>query len=295
MKIVTHNAKFHADDVFGVAALSLLYPDAEIIRTRDKEIIESADIVLDVGEIYNQSTNRFDHHQAGGAGNRENGIPYASFGLIWKKFGKEITGSEVVAERIDRSVAQPIDAPDNGVDIVSSKFPGIFSANIGMVVDNYRGTWKEEVDWDEQFKECVKWAKSFLERRIKIEQDVFEGEEIVRKTYQESKDKSFIVVSEEYDFGRELVNGVLVDYPEPLYAVLYRHDHKNWQLVAIRKNHESFDLRKRLPKEWGAKHFEELENLTGVKGSLFCHRGGFMCTTTTKEAAIKLAEIALNS
>ena len=101
------------------------------------------------------------------------------------------------------------------------------------------------------------------------------------------------MIDEKYDLGRELVTSVLVSLPEPIYVVLYRHDHKNWQLVAVRKTHDSFELRKQLPESWAAKHDSELELITGVNGSLFCHRSLFMCINKTKEGAIKLAEIAL--
>ena len=56
-------------------------------RTRDEERITKADYVFDVGGIYDPSINRFDHHQPGGAGKRENDIPYAAFGLVWKTYG----------------------------------------------------------------------------------------------------------------------------------------------------------------------------------------------------------------
>ncbi len=295
MKIVTHNAKFHSDDVFGVASLLILHPDAEIIRTRDQDIIKLADSVLDVGEIDDPSINRFDHHQFGGAGKRTNGIPYASFGLIWRKFGKEITGSEELAERIDRMVVQPIDAADNAQDLVETKFDGIFPLAINSVVNSYRPTWKEEAHWDQSFTECVTWAKSFLERTIKIEKDVLEGEKIVQDAYNNAANKALITVSKDYDLGRELVTSVLLQYPEPLYAILYRQDHGNWQVVAVRKNSSSFALRKPLPDAWRAKHLVEFENISGVKGAQFCHRNGFMCTIDSEEGALKLAEIALNA
>ena len=41
-------------------------------------------IVLDIGG------GKYDHHQRGGNGARENGVPYASCGLIWREFGKEL-------------------------------------------------------------------------------------------------------------------------------------------------------------------------------------------------------------
>ena len=86
-KIVTHNSTFHADDVFAVATLLIIEPDAEVIRTRDENIISSADYVVDVGQIYDKDKKRFDHHQLGGAGKRDDGIEYASFGLVWKEYG----------------------------------------------------------------------------------------------------------------------------------------------------------------------------------------------------------------
>src|SRR5437764_1161911 len=94
--IVAHNGNFHADDVFAVATVLLVLERSDfpawrqaipkIIRTRDPKTIEKADFVVDVGGVYDAENNRFDHHQAGGAGTRANGIPYASFGLVWKKF-----------------------------------------------------------------------------------------------------------------------------------------------------------------------------------------------------------------
>ena len=83
--VVTHNGNFHADDVFSIAVLKHVLPTFKLVRTRDKALIESADYVIDVGGEYDPETNRFDHHQRGGAGERENGIPFSSFGLVWKK------------------------------------------------------------------------------------------------------------------------------------------------------------------------------------------------------------------
>ena len=85
IKIVTHSSGFHTDDVFAVATLLIMLgenADVEIIRSRDMEVIKTGDYVVDVGGVHDPVTNRFDHHQAGGAGKRENDIPYASFGLV---------------------------------------------------------------------------------------------------------------------------------------------------------------------------------------------------------------------
>lgn len=295
MKIATHNAKFHSDDVFAVATLLMVYPDSEIVRTRDKQVIESADIVVDVGEVYDPTIRRFDHHQATGGGERGNGVPYASFGLVWKEYGEQICGSRELAERIDRLIVQPIDGPDNGEHVVLPRFSGIFQLDINTIVDSFRATWKEEDNWDERFMECVKWAKSFLERTIKIERDSLEGEDIVRRKYEESSEKEIVIFDETQSVGREAVNTVLSKYPEPLYAVVYGKDSLSWQVVAIRKDEDTFEVRKRLPDNWGNKSEEEIDKMTGVDGVEFCHRKGFMCVVKTKEGAITLARKALES
>src|SRR3989344_3845760 len=123
--IVTHSGNFHTDDIFAVAVLTLVLGEEniEVIRSREDSIINSADYTVDVGGIYDPDKNRFDHHQIEGAGTRENSIPYASFGLVWKKFGEQLGGSVKVFEKIDQMLVQPIDAPDTGVKFLESKIP----------------------------------------------------------------------------------------------------------------------------------------------------------------------------
>jgi len=44
-----------------------------------------------------------------------NGIPYASFGLVWKEYGQALTGNIESAKFIDEQLVQGIDGADNGV------------------------------------------------------------------------------------------------------------------------------------------------------------------------------------
>lgn len=117
MIIATHNGKFHADDVFGVSLLKQLYPDATVVRSRDESVLDSADIVLDVGGRYNPAEGRFDHHQRD-AGERSNGILYSAFGLLWQEYGLQFCeGDASVFRRIDSRLVEGIDAVDNGQEI----------------------------------------------------------------------------------------------------------------------------------------------------------------------------------
>ena len=65
----------------------------EIIRTRDEDIVKNGDYVFDVGGIYDVENNRFDHRKRWSRRKR-NGIPYSSFGLIWKYFGMKLCGDD---------------------------------------------------------------------------------------------------------------------------------------------------------------------------------------------------------
>ena len=44
LKIAVHNGVMHADDVFSVAAIAIVNPYVNIIRTRDKALIDICDI-----------------------------------------------------------------------------------------------------------------------------------------------------------------------------------------------------------------------------------------------------------
>lgn len=116
--IVAHSGQFHADDIFAVATLTLMLEekhDVKVVRSRDPEIIKVADYVVDVGGIYDEEKKRFDHHQEGRAGSRENGIFYSSFGLVWKAYGESIAGSSEIMTALDKKLVSSIDARDNGL------------------------------------------------------------------------------------------------------------------------------------------------------------------------------------
>lgn len=127
--IVTHNGKFHADEVSSVAMLMYLYDDyCNIIRTRDENTIQNADIVVDVGGVYDSETHRFDHHQDEFQ-LQEQGVPLSSLGLVFRKFGSEFVKKllrkhklqfpdnviHVLQQSLYLQYVQEIDAIDNGM------------------------------------------------------------------------------------------------------------------------------------------------------------------------------------
>lgn len=291
--IVTHNGKFHADDVFAVALLLLIDAGASVIRTRDEQAITGAESVVDVGGVYDEAANRFDHHQIGGAGMRENnlpagkaGIPYAAFGLVWKKYGEKLCGSPEVARRVEEVLVAPIDANDNGVDISVPKIPGIALYDISDAVRSFIPTWKEDADMDASFTEAVGFAKRIIMREVKRAEAVAAGQRMVEEVYAAAPDKRLIALTEDISW-----KDTLSKFPEPLYVVHPQND--TWRLYAVRDNPHLFVNRKDLPESWAGLRDEELAKVTGVADATFVHRNRFMAVTRSKEGALALAELAL--
>ena len=298
-KIVTHSAGFHADDVFGVATLDLLHEgNIEVIRSDRNEgggAKETGDYVLDIGMVYNSDEDKFDHHQKGGAGVRENDVPYASFGLLWKKFGATLCGSQRVADHVDRKLVQPIDAHDNGYTIYDARDIMLQPYLIQDIVRAFNPNHTEkEKDLDNAFLEMLEIAKKILVRQIVRSKYESEALENIKKVYGKSEDKQVIVFAENQRWNRELIVEALHIFEEPIY-VIRKHATGSWQVVGMQDNPFGFGVRKPFPEVWGGKRKEELEEITGVSDALFCHRGLFMCVAESKEGALELARKALEN
>ncbi len=288
MKIVTHNSSFHSDDVFAVATLLILFPEGEVARTRDKDKIEAADYVVDVGMVNDPVLHRFDHHQPEGAGKRENGIPYASFGLVWKEFGEKLSGGKAEAEIVDTRLVQPLDAHDNGVVISESKYEHLRDYTIGDFLYSYLPRLHQtEEELYKIFMELTVFAKALILREIEKAKEVIKDERRVEELYEQSTDKRILVLPEELRWMR------MTDrLPETLFVIHPRND-GNWSVKTVQD--DKFNSRKTLPAAWAGMDHEKLQQLSGVSDAIFCHRALFMAAAVSQEGAIKLAEIALNS
>lgn len=292
MKAVTHNARFHSDDVCAAAVLSLVYPHIQFTRTRDADLISAADIVFDVGTQYDETALRFDHHQEGGAGARENGIPYASFGLVWKRYGRELCdGDETIARRVDTRFVQPIDAMDNGIDLYAVREGKPIPYVIQSAVVSMNPTWMEDESLaDKHFLQATEVAKHILLREIAHASAAEAAARNVEEAYRQVEDKRLIVLDVNYPYAE-----VLMKYEEPLYVVLPNRQSSDWKVECIPSVQASYANRKKLPASWAGKRDAELETITGVEGARFCHNMRFLAAAKTKEAARALAWIAIHA
>lgn len=284
MTVVTHNGIFHADDVFSIAALKRVFPSFNLVRSRDPETIANADVVVDVGGIYDDAADRFDHHQRGGAGARENGIPYSSFGLIWKKYGVQIcAGEEKVAKAVDSGLVSAIDAIDCGY--VEGVAEGV---SLSQTISLFNPSWEENDDIDACFDEAVGFASRLLERFIASAAGGVNAKAIVAQAIEKAEDPRVIVL-EQFTPWKRTVHALS---EEALYMV-YPSQTGQWRIQSVPVEPGSFDNRKSLPAAWGGLSGEELQSITGIDDAMFCHNGLFIAGAESFDSAMKMAGIAL--
>lgn len=290
-RIVTHNGHYHSDDMFAVATLCIYLGDeeVEIVRTRDKSLVENADFAVDIGGVHDPERNIFDHHQEGGAGKRPNGVPYASFGLVWKHYGVELSGGEEEAGLVDEKLVQPIDSEDNGVKVAKGVFDNIYPYTIQDFFDTFIPTWKEnDVDVDTVFKSCVDIAKRILKREIVKARDKKEGERLIKEKM-EGYSKNKVVIFDRYLPWKDVV----MEYPDPLFVIYPATSGESWHAQAVPVERDSLTARMSFPGHWAGKRDSELVEATGVEDAVFCHNGRFLVVAKSKEGAFELAQRAL--
>ncbi len=285
--VAAHSGEFHADDTFAVATLELALGknNIEIIRTRDEDIIRKADWVLDVGGIYDPEAKRFDHHQIGSPV-RENGIPYAAFGLIWKHVGVDVTGNEEVAKFVDEQLVQDIDAIDNNSHSYKSnpEHKTLRPTTIDNLVQAFRAPWGKESHHDTYFPNAVAFAKGIIERAIAQARGDVEARKLIQNAIESYT--GTIPVFETLVPSRLFPS----DTPFSVVIVPYDKDIGSWRAQAMRIRPREFKTRVLFPKEWASLADEEFQKVSGVADAKFCHASRTMAFALSKEGALALAK-----
>lgn len=287
----THSGSFHADDVLAAAALRLANPALTILRTRDPDQLDAADILFDVGRVFDPAACRFDHHQLGYQEARENGIPYSSFGLIWRELGTELCGSEAAAARADRWLVQGVDAVDCGITL-SRETPSVNVMSISSAIGSFNPGWQDDASPEarnEAFEQAVTWAKAVLQNIIRE----VNGLEAARAVVAQGAllETGQLLVLESGAPWKEVVLGS-PEYERTLY-VISPDTAAKWHVHAVPDCPGSFNNRKSLPAAWAGLDGEELDSVVGLEGCVFCHRGRFVAGHKTKDGALEMARLAL--
>ena len=291
MLIATHDGSFHADEVFAIAALGLLGEPIEVLRTRDREVLASADVRVDVGFRYDPATGDFDHHQREFDSVRENGIRFASFGLIWREFGVRLCeGDPEVADAVDASLVQGVDANDTGQQLSESLVDGVYPLTVNGVIGGFNARWDETLVPEQErlrFDEAVDLARGILAREVLSAASGRRSARIVQEAIAAAPDPRLIEIPVNAPWKQVLVPAA----PEALYIIYPKR--QGFGLEAVPRELGSFENRRDLPEAWGGLEGDDLVAVTGVPDALFCHAKRFLVVAASHEGIEQLARLAL--
>lgn len=320
-RVGTHNGSFHCDEALGCFLIRLTsqFAGADVVRTRDPQILDSLEAVLDVGGVYDPSRHRYDHHQKGFNEVFGHGFntKLSSAGLVYKHFGKEIIAKELqlnedhedvhrVYLAIYKSFVEALDAIDNGINQYDTELPPKYVNNthLSSRVGRFNPDWtdpdqspeKENAAFQQamalagsEFMETVRFhVKSWLPARSIVMECLLSrgnvdpsGEIMVLDRFCPWKLHLF-------ELEQELKTDPLTKY------VLYQDERsKSWRVQAVSLAPDRFESRQALPEKWRGLRDDELSKETGIPGCVFIHMSGFIGGNKTYEGALEMARAAL--
>ena len=281
-KAFTHSGKFHADDVFSSALL--LYLNPQITITRGNRVPEEYDgIVFDIGR------GRYDHHQRDSRV-RENGVPYAAFGLLWEELGSGILG-ETLAQRFDEEFVQPLDNNDNTGE----------KNELATLIGNFNPVWDETEAADGVTEEERDRGLSvgFL-RAVQVAGMVLENKFARYRADARADEKIDQVLAMQETQGGDARILVLPEFvpcqkrlKETDTAFVIFPSNRGGYCIQPQKKPDSMNYKCSFPKQWLGLENEELQAATGLASAGFCHKGGFLMTVGDEADAIRACEISL--
>ena len=274
---ITHSGTMHADEVFSTAFLDMYLGDVKVYRTNyiNHDKVQENTLIYDVGR------GKYDHHQPD-AEKRENDITYCSFGLIWRKFGKDflkkydIEYIDEVWSGIDKDLVEYIDADDNG------QFPKIEAPykvkTLPGIIKIFNPSYDSGEDESEQFLLACNLAKMILKEEILYINGKVMAEKSLIEELKDITDEKYVILDkflpyEDTILGDEKYNNLLF--------VAYPSNRGGYAIKVIPKSVEDKTPRQNFPEEWAG-----LEG--DIEGLTFCHTARFIVSCKDIKSVYKV-------
>ena len=297
VNIGTHSGIFHLDEVVAISLMNLYNNEQNVtvIRTRDPNELKKCHMLIDIGG------GKFDHHQIGGNGKRENGPAYASAGLVWKEYGEEIivdlaeiAGFQLddtqignIFSTIDEMYIQPVDAIDNGYKGDTSLFEYITA---------FLPDWKSSNDnaFNEAFREAVTATTLILRKLITKTIEEEYSYCWIMSSLHANNDKIFELPAQTFPWNEPIIDYNAFHY-NVVDFVIFPYPAGGWAAQCVPPSRDKiFEQRIPFPKEW-AGQTTNLPQISGVLGATFCHNNCFFVRASTKEAVTLMCKKAIEA
>ncbi|XP_070511749.1 MYG1 exonuclease isoform X2 [Cardiocondyla obscurior] len=293
MKIGTHDGTFHCDEVLACALLKLLpqYKDASIVRSRNQSILDTCDIVVDVGGEYDPSRHRYDHHmrefkESVSTVMNKPGydwtIKLSSAGLIYCHFGHEILRNllvdisedkiiDEIFKKIYDTLIKEIDGIDNGVPMYDGEPLYRIVTDLCARVGRLNPQWNsKDVNIEKQFEKAMALTlEEFLEFVQYTKNVWLPARDIVRRAvesrFEVDPSGEIIVLSQAIPWKEHLfqLEKDMNVSPSIKYAIFESDNAYRVQCMPVAAG--SFVCRIFLPKTWGGLRTDSLVEACGIK------------------------------
>ncbi len=289
---ITHGGKFHADEVMATVILMKVFGNITVSRT----FIVPEDLKEDV-IVYDIGFGQYDHHQKGGNGARENEVPYAACGLIWKKFGKKIVADtsnpNLVWNLIDKDLIQGIDACDNGV-MPKADFAAQ-TMNLSSIISGFNPNWDSKEDSDIAFAKAVKFAEVVFDNTLASAISKANAQQIVEDAIEKVQVEEHIMVLDRFVPWQEYVFSSKNPKASEILFVIFPSNRGGYNWQCVPDGLGSFEQRKSVPEDWKGLRGADIQRVTGINTATFCHPAGFIGGAETFADAFALAKIAVEA
>ncbi len=320
--IGTHSGVFHCDEIMAIAMLKLIpeFAAADVLRTRQPELLAACAVVVDVGGQYCAERGRFDHHQRGFHHTMPGcSTKLSSAGLIFLHYGHHILRhlharvvetdvehaerEQVVAAvfpKVYKSFLEFIDAVDNGAHA-----PGQTTLTDRVAAMNPQ--WNDphsDAEIQRRFAAAVHLASVEFLHAVRVCMHVWwPARLVIAHAY---ADRFAVHAS-----GRIMVLTYGCPWKEHLQFLEHHRQHHHphphpgdppgpavqyvvfpddsgasWRVQAVSAS--AFG-KPSLPQAWAGHHGDTLRAITGIDGCIFVHATGYIGGNETMDGAIRMA------
>ncbi len=316
MLIATHDGSFHADETIACAILTYLYENANIIRSRDPQELEQADLVIDVSGLNDDK--HFDHHSNDFTQCRPNGICYATAGLMWEKFGHDFLrkvclkhelnfADAILAQakaRIDVEIMQMIDLNDNG------QLNAYLNTTIALQDDGQRRVFNDlnafyqhdpsipyivamqnlpAATVSEQHKAFLATVKMLRHILVNAAINAVHTEAGIAKILALYDGSPMLIMHEKLPWTAAVLSHPNVFAHCSL--AIYPDRKRGWRVQSLPMSlSERFRNRVTAPASWCGLNDEALDAATGLSGTIFVHKSGFTGGAMDFDTNLELAK-----
>ena len=274
--IVTHDGVFHADELLASALITDLCPENFVVlRTRTIPTnLHGKDWIVDVGG------GAYDHHEK----DREtypNGVKKAACGKVAEVLLRE---DPKTLEKLQRMLLWAVEAQDNGQSLQELGLPPSKLSFVSTLLP----TWNAP-----QFHINSCFTKALDMTRM-ILYSIFDhilADDKAETVLESLQDDEIIVLPKFVPWQAWAVE----KWPKVRFVVFPAANGKGFNAQAVPLTAVPGDFRNRggFPDAWGGLRDNELAEVSGIPGAIFCHANLFLGVWDTQEHAIEAAKAAI--